>query len=272
MNKKNDDFLEINSVVNPKIKKIAKLLKDGPGRQAEQIIIVDGSREIHEAVKAGWKIKEFFYCPDFSKDNDLCHDLWSLSSNNYILSKKVFDKISYKKNPDGYLAVLKAKSRKLEDVKIGEKPIVLVLESVEKPGNLGGIIRTAYAAGVDLIILNDQKTDLYSPNVIRASTGFLFSMPIVMASFPETISFLEKNKIQIFNTSIDDSNSYSSEDFKGSSAFVFGTEAWGISDAWKNTEVKKIKIPMRPGVDSLNVSVSVGIIVYEAIRQRKIFK
>ncbi len=265
--------LEINSPSNPKIKKIAKLLKDGSERQDEGVIIVDGLREIEEALKVDWEILEFFYCSELVEKNKKgpeAKNMVFLSKEAYVLSKKVFEKISYKKTPDGFLAVFRYKEKKLEDFKLKNNPLVLVLESVEKPGNLGGIIRTAYASGVDLVILNDQKTDFYSPNVIRSSTGFIFSVPLVLASVEETKKYLKEKNIPVFLTAIKNAKNYLEVDFKKGGAIIFGTEAFGLSNKWLNGKFTKIKIPMIDGVDSLNVSVSVGIIVYEALRQRNI--
>lgn len=267
-------ILEINSPANPKIKEISKLLKDGQLRQEKNIIIVDGKREIMEAIKNKWKIEEFFYCLDFIEkkeeiDNNLeIEKIIKLTSKSYKLSAKAFAKVSYKKNPDGFLAILKIKKISLDDIELKKDLLILVLESVEKPGNLGGIIRTAYASGIDLIILNDQKTDIFSPNVIRSSTGFIFSTPLVIASIEDTYNWLIKNKIQILSTSIKAKQNHFLTDFKKASAIVFGTEADGLTDKWLKKKTIAIKIPMISGVDSLNVSVSVGIIIYEAMRQR----
>ncbi len=264
-----NNHIEINSLSNNKIKDIVKLIKNAKLRQSEGIIIVDGKREIEEAIKADWPILEFFYCLDLIKDNKNFDKIIKFSKNVYNLSKKAFEKISYKKNPDGYLAVLKTKFLKFEDLKIKKDPLILVLESLEKPGNLGAIIRTAYASGVDLIILNDQKTDLYSPNVIRSSTGFIFSMPLVIASIQDTLKYLQKNNINTFTTSLNTEKNHFSVDLKAGIAIVFGSEAFGLSPLWLKKGIESIKIPMIKGVDSLNVSVSVAIVVYEALRQRK---
>lgn len=273
--KEKNNFIEISSFANPKIKLINKFLKDGSLRQESKIILVDGKREIEEAIKAGWKIKEFFCSLEIikeEKDLELANLFSDNSKFNYQLSKKIFDKISYKKNPDGFLAILESRFLKWKDLKIKKNPLVLILESVEKPGNLGAIIRTAYAAGVDLIILNDQKTDFYSPNVVRASTGFIFSMPIIISSVSETIEWCKNNDIKILATSLKAEKNHFEVDFKKGTGIVFGTEAFGLSKAWLNEKIEKVSIPMISGVDSLNVSVSVGVIVYEATRQRKYFK
>lgn len=264
--------MDISSLANQKIKDIARFIKNARDRQRAGIVIVDGQREIEEAIRSSWKIEEFFYCSEFIKKEKEILKIKNISQKSFQVSKKVFEKISYKKNPDGCLAILKPRFLKLKDIKLKKNPLVLVLESVEKPGNLGAIIRTAYASGVDLLILNDQKTDIYSPNVIRSSTGFVFSMPLVLSSISETFSWLKDNNFQIFITSLKGEKSHFEIDFTKASAIVFGTESFGISKSWQEKEVEQIRIPMISGVDSLNVSVSAGIIVYEALRQRKVFK
>ena len=265
----NEEILEITSLANPRIKEVAKLVKDGHQRKAKKIIIVDGQREIEEGLRMGWEIKEFYYCADFVKNISEINSIIARSEVVYKLSKKVFEKISYKKNPDGCLAVITEKYLNFSDIKLKENPLVLVLESVEKPGNLGAMIRTAYVAGVDLLILNDQKTDIYSPNVIRSSTGFIFSLPLILSSVDETFKWLKDNRINIFTTSLKGSKTHFEADFTKPTALVFGTESFGLSHKWQGAEVEAIKIPMIANVDSLNVSVSAGVIVYEALRQRK---
>lgn len=270
-----NNFIEITSFVNPKIKLVKKLLKDATLRQELGLILVDGRRDIEEALKAGWEIKDFFYSKDIIEGRSeikLINFFINKSKINYKVEKKIFENISYKKNPDGFLAILESKFLKFNDLKIKKEPLILVLESVEKPGNLGAIIRTAYAAGVDLIVLNDQKTDLYSPNVIRASTGFIFSMPLVISSINETIKWFNKNNIKILTTSLRAPKNHFKTNFKKGVGIVFGTEAFGLSQAWLDKGFNQISIPMVSGVDSLNVSVSVGVIIYEAIRQRNYFK
>ena len=169
--------LEITSFSNPKIKLIKKLLKNSSLRQKEGLVIIDGKREINEALQFGWIIEELFFSPDIinkQDSSDFLNYFLKNSKNSYQLNKNIFNSISYKKSPDGFLAVLRSRFLKWDDLKIKKNPFVLILETVEKPGNLGAIIRTAQASEVDLLILVDQKTDLYSPNVIRASTGFVF--------------------------------------------------------------------------------------------------
>lgn len=268
MNLLKESIIEISSLSNPRLKDVSKLVKDSKNRRKNGLLVVDGRREIEEAVKASWLFEEFFYCEELDKDNSGAEVFFSKAKRSYKLTRKAFEKISYKKNPDGYLAILEEKFLKLEDVKLKKDPLVIVLESVEKPGNLGAIIRTAYASGVDLIILNDQKTDLYSPNVIRSSTGFIFSMPLVLSSIGKTFSWLKENNFNIFVTTLKGDKSHFEFDFKKSSAIIFGTESFGISKDWEAKKVENLRIPMIEGVDSLNVSVSAGIIIYEALRQR----
>lgn len=264
---------EISSLANQKVKRLFKLSKDIKFRQTENIIVIDGCREIEEALKNSWPIDEFYFCEKFITEKDRSAFIKIKEKANHLisLSPAAFEKVSYKKNPDGFLALSQVKYQKFSDLKLKKNPLVVVLESVEKPGNLGAIIRTAYASGVDLIILNDQKTDLYSPNVIRSSTGFIFSMPLVLSSVSDTIKWLKKENIKILTTSLSAEKNHFEIDFKLGTAIVFGSEAFGLSDLWLKGQVEQIKIPMISGVDSLNVSVSVAIIIYEAIRQRKYF-
>ena len=266
--------IEITSFSNPKIKLIKKLLKDSSKRQEEGLVIVDGKREINEALKAGWKIEDFFFSLDIiKKEDDLKLRSYFLknSKNSYQLKKSIFSSISYKKNPDGFLATFKSQFLRWSDLKIKNNPLVLILESVEKPGNLGAIIRTAQASDVDLLILIDQKTDLYSPNVIRASTGFVFSLPIILTSASEALKWCKEKNIEILSTALRAPLTCFEADLSRPTAIIFGTEARGLSQTWLESK-NQISIPMKKGVDSLNVSVSVGVIAYEAWRQRKLLK
>ncbi|MGI6347642.1 MAG: TrmH family RNA methyltransferase [Patescibacteria group bacterium] len=266
--------LEITSFSNPKIKLIKKLLKNSSLRQKEGLVIIDGKREINEALQFGWIIEELFFSPDIinkQDSSDFLNYFLKNSKNSYQLNKNIFNSISYKKSPDGFLAVLRSRFLKWDDLKIKKNPFVLILETVEKPGNLGAIIRTAQASEVDLLILVDQKTDLYSPNVIRASTGFVFSLPIIISSYQEALDWCQDREIKIFSTALRADKSCFEVDFSSPTAVVFGSEATGLSPVWLESK-DQISIPMKAGIDSLNVSVSVGIISYEAWRQRNFLK
>jgi len=256
----------INSANNQKIKDMVKLQKAGE-RRACGLFIIDGAREIDMARKSGTEILELFYSPELIKKES--PDLFGLERDKIIeVPEMVFRKICYKESPDGYLAVAKVGTMKLKQIKLSKNPLVIVLEAVEKPGNLGAILRTAYAAGAEAIIINSSQTDIYNPNVIRASEGFIFSKPVVIASVEETIVWLAENNILSYAAATTGKNDYTKEKMDMPLAIVLGSEADGLSEKWLKKANKLIKIPMKKGIDSLNVSVSAAILIYEALRQR----
>ncbi len=255
----------INSVNNSKIKLISALRTKSAKRKESGLFLIDGSREIKEAVKNKVKIEQIFYCEQLVDNFEAIKNFGQQLTK---LSKEAFLKVCYKDSPDGVIALAKNDEKTLKDLKVAKNSLFLVLEAVEKPGNLGAILRTAQASGVDGIILNNQQTDIYNPNVIRASQGFVFSIPVVQANFKETVEFLKKNKIKSFATSLLAKKSYIKGDYSGPSVFVFGTEADGLSENWQNQADELIKIPMMRPMDSLNVSVSAALVLFEALRQR----
>lgn len=257
----------INSVNNQKIKDLVKLQKASERRE-KQFIIIDGAREIELAKKSGVDILELFYCPALIRKEE--KNFFSITQEKITeVSEAVFKKICYKENPDGYFALARMELIGLDKIRLSGNPLLVILEAVEKPGNLGAIIRTAYAAGVDAIIINDSQTDIYNPNVIRASEGFVFNKPIVIASVEETADWLRGNKILSYAAATTGKNNYTKEKLSLPAAIILGSEAYGLSDKWLKRADKLIKIPMEKGIDSLNVSVSGAIIIYEALRQRE---
>ncbi len=261
-------MININSLENKKIKEIVRLRKANI-RKESGLFLIDGKREISAALEAGIKIEEIFYCPDFSPDDSGLLEGISYESQ-VVVSKSVFQKMAYKENPDGFLATAKSINTSLDKIKLSKNPLIVILESVEKPGNLGAIIRTAYAAGVDAIIINDNQTDIFNPNVIRASEGLIFNTQIASASIEATINWLKSNHIKSFAAATSASSDYLKSDMSGPTAIVLGSEANGLSDKWLKVVNKKILISMKKGIDSLNVSVSAAIIIFEAVRQRNI--
>ncbi len=256
-------MLIIESIQNEKIKNIVKLREAGRERKKQGLFLIEGCREINLAMKGGVKIENLFYCQDYIKA-ELAIDEERLVE----VSKKVFDKIAYRENPDGFLALARVKEEKLENIKLSFEPLIIVVSAVEKPGNLGAILRTADAAGADAVIINDPKTDIYNPNVIRASQGTVFTVPTVIGSVEETIKFCKTNKIKIFATTPSAKKEYIEVDYTGGRAIVMGAEDKGLSEKWLKAASEKIKIKMRGRIDSLNVSVSTAIILFEALRQR----
>lgn len=220
------------------------------------------------ALKAGYKIGNLFYCVDIFPERDL-HALGLDDKFLVPVTQEVFDKIAVRENSGGVIAVAEMKAHRLEEISLSKNPLVLVLESVEKPGNLGAILRTSDAAGVDAVIICDPQTDFYNPNVVRSSLGCIFTKQVASASSAETIAFLKKNNIAIYCTYLKASKPYSEVDFKIPSAIVMGTEATGLSDEWVKNSGTNIIIPMQGKIDSMNVSTATAVVVFEAVRQRK---
>lgn len=253
----------ITSKTNPKIKNIVKLQKASE-RKEQQVVVIEGRREIERAQACGFVVEQLFVCPELLRS--------SLEIQAPIIeevSAEVFDKIAYREGSDGLLALARPKFKDLKDFKPGDNPLIIVLETVEKPGNLGAVLRTADAAGVDAVIVADPMTDLFNPNTIRASIGCIFSVPVYASTTEECISWLKSNRIKIYCTYLKASIDYLDADFRGPTALVMGTEATGISEAWVKAADQNIIIPMNGIADSLNVSVTTAIVTFEAVRQRR---
>lgn len=256
----------INSLNNSIIKELIKIRKGATAKRLGRFLI-DGHREILSAKQGEFEIEELFLCPELAKKNkkELTIDLKIKTT---ILSENAFRKIAYKENPDGFIALVKRKFYNFKDIKLKNNPLIIVLEAIEKPGNLGAIIRTARAVGVDAIILNNQETDIFNANIIRSSEGLIFSTVLVLASLEETAAWLKQKGIKILATETRAQNRHYDTDMSVPTALVLGSESRGLSEKWLKTADKKISIPMEAGIDSLNVSVSAGILVFEAKRQR----
>lgn len=254
--------MTISSKTNPKIKNIVKLQKASE-RKEQNLIIIEGKREIERAQSSGFHIETLFVCPEIASDFS------SINAPIEEVTKDVFEKIAYREGSDGLLALARPRYLSINNFKTKENPLVLVLESVEKPGNLGAIMRTADAAGIDAVLICDPKTDIFNPNTIRASIGCIFSIPVIACTTEECITWLKNNKINIFCTYLKASIDYLEADFTQPSAIVMGTEATGISEKWVEAANQNIIIEMKGIADSLNVSVSTAIVAFEAIRQRK---
>jgi TrmH family RNA methyltransferase len=260
----------INSLNNLKIKETVRLRKSGV-RCEQGLMIIDGKREILAAIKAKVEIIRLFYCPELIKEEKgTLADLIGVSPDKVMeTSRPAFLKICYKENPDGFLAVAKQPHLPLSRVKVTHQPLVVVLEAVEKPGNLGAIIRSSYAAGVDAIVINDNQTDIYNPNTIRASEGLIFNQTLAIATVEETVDWLKAHGIKSFAAATSAKQDYWQADLKSGAALVFGSEAEGLTRKWLKAADQSLKIPMRQGVDSLNVSVSAALLIFEVKRQRR---
>lgn len=254
----------ITSKSNPKIKNIIKLAKASERREQNRILI-EGRREIERAVACGFEIDTLFVCKELAGEGA---EITARSTEE--VTADVFEKIAYREGSDGLLAVAIPQYADLQSFTPKKKnPLIIVLETVEKPGNLGAVMRTADAAGVDAVIIADPRTDLYNPNAIRASVGCIFSVPLFACSSEECIKWLKTNNITIYCTYLKASIDYLDADFKKASAIVMGTEATGISQQWVDAADQNIIIPMNGIADSLNVSVTTAIVTFEAVRQRR---
>lgn len=258
----------ITSLQNPSIKQIVKLSKSKERRE-QQLFVLEGARELSLALQAGYLITEVYLCPEMFTQSKYPGVLENLPPEIITeISPAVFAKIAYRENSDGVVALAKPKSHALEDLTLSENPFLIILESVEKPGNLGAVLRTADAAAADAVIVCDPLTDLYNPNVIRSGVGGLFIVPTAVCTSSEALQWLIERGINVFAAELQAAEFYQNIDFRKPSAIVMGTEAEGLTDFWLQNATKRIKIPMRGKIDSLNVSVSTAILTFEAMRQR----
>ena len=258
---------KIISLQNALIKKV-QALRESRERLDAGMAIIDGAREIRRAFEAGVILDRVFYVK--GQQEALLKQLQAKSIEFVEVSSNVMEKIAYGARHEGIMAVMKTPVLSLKDLKLPAQPLVVVLESLEKPGNLGAVLRTCDGVGVEAVLVCDPKTDVYNPNVIRSSTGVIFSIPVVCATSSEISSFFKSKKIKICASTPAAVQSYTQTDFKGAWALVLGSEAQGLSDFWLRQADVTVKIPMNGLADSLNVSISAAIILYEALRQRKI--
>ena len=257
----------ISSVQNEAVKRIVKLQRKAAVRRAEGRTVIEGVREVSRAVENGWRPVELWVCPEIGATTP---QLDLKGCEQVQCSRPVFEKISYREGPDGVLAIGPLVGKTLAELHLPETPLILVAEGLEKPGNLGALLRTADGAGVDAVIVCDPATDLNNPNVIRASIGTLFYLPVAEASSTEARAFLKKQGVKILSAVPDAAAVYTDLDLSGPVAIVVGAEDKGLSTGWKTSVDMTVRIPMQGKNDSLNVSVSAAILLYEALRQRTI--
>ncbi len=252
----------IESFQNEKIKHLVRLNTDNRFRKKSNIFVVEGKQENERAIKFGFKPLEFFICESIYQGS-----LPTVKTS--FASEKIYEKIAYRGSSEGIIGLFEAKDFDLAEFKPNENTSIIIVEGVEKPGNLGAILRSCEAFGIDALITTDAKTDFYNPNVIRSSVGCLFGMNIFSASNKETLEFLTKNDIKTYSTFMDETaQDIDKKDLKEKSAIIFGTEHSGISDFWLEHS-ENILIPMSGTIDSLNLSNAVAITCYEILRQKK---
>lgn len=260
----------ITSLQNPRVKQLVRL-RERRERDALGLFLVEGYREVRRALEKGVRPQELYFSPDwFLGENEpaLLAQARQAGAQLFELSKEAFAKVAYRERPDGLLAVAPQWKRTLDDLELRAPAFLLVVESIEKPGNLGTILRSADAAGCDAVVVCDPVTDVFNPNVVRASTGVLFSVPVVVSDSPTVQAWLRAHGIRAAATTPHTENLYTSTDLRGPLAIVMGSEQYGLSDFWlKNSDVL-VRIPMAGQADSLNVAMATIITLFEAVRQR----
>lgn len=261
----------ISSLQNPLIKKILLLQEKSRERKKTGLFVLEGIRELQLALKCGYQLETLLFQPGIISEKSVFELLNNGSSvpETMALSKDVYQKIAYRETTEGIVAVLKCKSHDLGNLTFKrENPLLLIAEAPEKPGNIGALLRTADAANLDAVIIANLRSDLYSPNTIRSSVGCIFTNNIAMGTTSEIISFLKERKISIYCAALTAAEIYTQIDFTPPSAIVVGTEADGLTEEWLKKSTKNIIIPMQGKIDSMNVSVSAAILIFEAKRQR----
>ena len=287
----------ITSAQNPKVKRLLALQKDSSLRRESGLFVVEGRRELEHCMAAGFEPDTVFVCPDLYGPGDTVprnfaplipptslrscappvhaatggHGSGAQVSGYRIIevSREVYDKVAYRGGTEGVIAEMKSRERRLEDLDLPRNPLIMVLEAVEKPGNLGAVLRSADAAGADAVIICDPLTDLYNPNLIRASIGAVFTVPVAVCTSEEAIAWLKSHGIRILTAQLQDSSLYYDCDMRCGTALVMGTESTGLTAQWREAADAHIRIPMLGELDSLNVSVSAAILLFEAVRQRQ---
>lgn len=258
---------KIESVQNPFIKSLVQLQEKAKARKQTGAFLIEGLREIELALKGGYEIETILFLPKIISINQI-EKLTTKQIDLIEISKDVYQKLAYRDTTEGILAVAKTKSLSLTDLKLSKNPLVLIAEGLEKPGNLGAILRTADAANIDAVIIANPRTDLYNPNIVRSSVGCLFTRQIAVGTSEEIIAFLKENNINFYSATLQNSTSYNTQDYTQPTALVVGTEATGLTEIWRKESTSNIIIPMQGEIDSMNVSVAAAILLFEAKRQR----
>ena len=257
---------QIASIQNPYIKSLLQLQEKAKARKQTGTFLIEGIREVELALKGNYELETLLFCTEIFNLSE--NPRIGKSENLIEISKEVYQKLAYRDTTEGILAVAKTKSLALTDLKLPENPLILIMEAIEKPGNIGAMLRTCDAATIDAVIIANPKTDLYNQNIIRSSVGCLFTNQIAVCSSEDAIDFLNKKNITIFASTLQNSNSYHLHNYSSPTALVVGTEATGLSQIWRDKATFNINIPMQGEIDSMNVSVAAAILLFEAKRQR----
>ena len=258
----------ITSTKNIYIKNLLKLQEKARERKKQGLFLIEGKREISLAIKGNYSFDTVLYNADFVSENEILH-LFNENINRIEVSKEVYQKLAYRDATEGIIAVAQTKDFSLKNIQFkNDTPLILVAEAPEKPGNIGALLRTADAAKIDAVIIANPKTDLYNANIIRSSVGCIFTNQIGTGTSQEIIDFLTTYNVQLYATTLQNSNEYHKEDYTKATAIVVGTEATGLTEVWREKATQNINIPMQGQIDSMNVSVAAAIVLFEAKRQR----
>ena len=260
---------QIFSIQNSFIKSLVQLQEKSKARKASGTFLIEGLREIELALKGNFILEYILFLPELISENEIKK---LIINNTQIIeiSRDVYAKLAYRDSTEGIIGVAKTKNLLLSDLILPKNALILVVEAIEKPGNLGAMLRTADAANVDAVIITDSKSDLYNPNTVRSSVGCVFTNQIATTSSANAISFLKENNFQIFCATLQNSTPYYLQNFQSATALVVGSEALGLSQEWRSNATQNIIIPMEGQIDSMNVSVAAAILIFEAKRQRNL--
>jgi len=259
----------ISSLQNPLIKNVLLLCEKPRARKEQNRIVIEGLREIRLAIAGGFNVTELLYTRELVSDPDLESLAFQNNRIEWIeVSKDIFNRMAYRRDNGGVIALAEPRRLAFSDLQLSSKPLLLVLETVEKPGNLGALLRTADAANLDAVIICDPQTDIYNPNAIRSGIGCIFTMPVVTATSEEAMAWMRGTGIKMFGTALTASHHYHETDFNRPAAIIMGSEANGLSHTWLEGADDLIRIPMMGKIDSMNVSASAAIVIFEALRQR----
>ena len=264
------ETLEITSLQNPRIKKLLRLRKRSE-RDEENVVMIEGYRELLRALNAGWPMEELYMAPSLflgENEADLIQKAHESGAKLFECSEGVFRKIAYRDRPDGLLALAPQVHCRLEELGELENPFLLVMVGIEKPGNLGTMLRSADGAGVDAVLLCDPVTDIYNPNTVRASVGTLFTVPVIESSYEECVPWLQAQGIPLLAATPHTDRSLYQTNLTGPVAIAVGSEMHGLDERWMTAADLKVSLPMRGIADSLNVSTAAALVLYETLRQR----
>ncbi len=242
------------------------LQEKSKARKQSGTFLIEGKREIELALKGNYEIETLLFLPEIVSEQAI--KKFGITAEFIEINKEVYQKLAYRDTTEGIIGVAKSKTLLLSGLKLSENPLILVVEAIEKPGNLGALLRTADAAKLDAVIIANPKSDIYNPNTVRSSVGCLFTNQIAVGSSEEVVAFLKSKNISIFSATLQNSTFYNTQDYSIPSALVVGTEATGLSQIWRDGATQNIIIPMEGEIDSMNVSVAAAILIFEAKRQR----